>query len=347
MDVRNPLQPKEHYEYELAFKLQRLRARTGKTQKTIADAAGIDESTLRNYELARRLPRIEHLPGLANALGVIPEALVTYDIDSLVGDTMHALMQIATTYGLEPAISEEHVFLSPVNEFMSHALGKWFQAYEQLCKNEDMFREDYELWKDNYSDRFDKNDFPEIYPNYDPSDRTSAQRYRNDKLALKLKQLRKRHAMTQADLATASGISEFTIRSYEQGKRLPRKKQLTALAEALSVCEPVLVFHYFGSPNQAVHALFQICSTCDIYPGMLEDAGPVLQTSNNIMCWCVIRWHDELEKLIASGNDETARNAYFVWEDTFDPDSEEERQTARRSGCFETRIGEKAVKSNT
>lgn len=51
MEMRNPLLPKERKEYRLAEKLRRLRGLRGLTQKEVAQAASIDESTVRNYEL--------------------------------------------------------------------------------------------------------------------------------------------------------------------------------------------------------------------------------------------------------------------------------------------------------
>ena len=57
MEMRNPLLPKERKEYRLAEKLRRLRGLRGLTQKEVAQAASIDESTVRNYELARRMPK--------------------------------------------------------------------------------------------------------------------------------------------------------------------------------------------------------------------------------------------------------------------------------------------------
>lgn len=56
--MRNPLLPRGREEYRLAEKLRSLR---GLTQREVAQAAGIDESTVRNYELARRMPKPEQV----------------------------------------------------------------------------------------------------------------------------------------------------------------------------------------------------------------------------------------------------------------------------------------------
>ena len=56
MEMRNPLLPRERKEYRLAEKLRRLRSLRGLTQREVAQAAGIDESTVRSYELRKDGP---------------------------------------------------------------------------------------------------------------------------------------------------------------------------------------------------------------------------------------------------------------------------------------------------
>ena len=79
MVFRNPFLPKDREEYRLAEKLRRLRAQRGLTQKEVAQIANINESTVRNHELARRVPDPEQIRGLATALEVMPEALALFD----------------------------------------------------------------------------------------------------------------------------------------------------------------------------------------------------------------------------------------------------------------------------
>lgn len=79
MEMRNSLLPRGREEYRLAEKLRQLRSLRGLTQREVAQVAGIDESTVRNYELARRMPKPEHVRSLAAALEVMPEALIPFD----------------------------------------------------------------------------------------------------------------------------------------------------------------------------------------------------------------------------------------------------------------------------
>lgn len=77
--MRNPLLPRGREGYRLAEKLRQLRSLRGLTQREVAQVAGIDESTVRSYELARRMPKPEHVRSLAAALEVMPEALIPFD----------------------------------------------------------------------------------------------------------------------------------------------------------------------------------------------------------------------------------------------------------------------------
>ena len=65
---------------QLSQKLFRLRSARKWTRKVAAQAAGIPESALRNYELMKSAPKEEHLEGLANAFGIRAEALHYYDL---------------------------------------------------------------------------------------------------------------------------------------------------------------------------------------------------------------------------------------------------------------------------
>jgi transcriptional regulator with XRE-family HTH domain len=59
----------------------------------------------------------------------------------------------------------------------------------------------------------------------------------------KLKQLRQQKGMTQAKLASVSGIPVGTIRDYEQGKRDPLLSNAQRLAKALAVSLDVFPRH--------------------------------------------------------------------------------------------------------
>lgn len=114
----------------------------------------------------------------------------------------------------------------------------------------------HESRKDECRDHFSKRDYPAVYPDYDPMKPDSGQRWISERFAAALKDMRRIRDLNQEELAEKVGMSLFTLRSYEQGKRIPRAKQMEALCEALSVTSTALMRHYFGSPNQAMHYLF-------------------------------------------------------------------------------------------
>lgn len=101
MEMRNPLLPKERKEYRLAEKLRRLRSLRGLTQREVAQAAGIDESIVRNYELARRIPRAKQMEALCEALGVTSTALTRHYFGSP-NQAMHYLFAMAGAANLTP-----------------------------------------------------------------------------------------------------------------------------------------------------------------------------------------------------------------------------------------------------
>lgn len=105
MEMRNPLLPRERKEYRFAEKLRRLKSLRGLTQREVAQAAGIDESTVRNYELARRMPRAKQMEVLCEALGITSTALTQHYFGSP-NQAMHYLFVIAGVANLTPENDE-------------------------------------------------------------------------------------------------------------------------------------------------------------------------------------------------------------------------------------------------
>lgn len=61
MEMRIPLLPRKHKEYRRTKKLRQLRSLQGLTQRKVTQTDDIDKSTVRDYELARHIPRPEHV----------------------------------------------------------------------------------------------------------------------------------------------------------------------------------------------------------------------------------------------------------------------------------------------
>lgn len=98
-------------------------------------------------------------------------------------------------------------------------------------------------------------------------------------------------------LAEKADLSLFTLRSYEQGKRMPRAKQIEDLCEALGVTSTALTRHYFSSPNKAMHYLFAIAGATNPTPEKDERTVPRLRTQSNMVEWVFACMADKLEEL--------------------------------------------------
>ena len=61
MEMRIPLLPRKHKEYRRTKKLRQLRSLQGLTQRKVTQTDDIDKSTVRDYELARHIPRPERV----------------------------------------------------------------------------------------------------------------------------------------------------------------------------------------------------------------------------------------------------------------------------------------------
>ena len=80
------------------------------TQKELADRCGLNESTIRNYELGNRYPDEATLLNIANHLGVSFFALSDPDVANIFS-ALHVLFDIEWAYGLRPTIKDGEVIL--------------------------------------------------------------------------------------------------------------------------------------------------------------------------------------------------------------------------------------------
>lgn len=333
--MRNSLLPRGREEYRLAEKLRQLRSLRGLTQREVAQVAGIDESTVRNYELARRMPKPEHVRSLAAALEVMPEALIPFDPAADHNELFLMTVELADIYGFEFGYNDDFAYIAPTRDFFIQGIGRWAKAYEAMCKNEGAFRGDYELWKDEFHDHFSKRDYPAAYPDYDSNKPESGQRWMSESFAAALKDMRRIRGLNQEEIAEKAGLSLFTPRSYEQGKRIPRAKQMEALCEALGVTLTALSRHYFGSPNQAMHYLFAIAGAANLTPEKNGETGPRLRTQGNMVEWAFVRLTDKLEELKDKPTTER-RDELTHWLATFDCTDGDTMSDARSAGRLES-----------
>ena len=309
--------------YLLAAKLRDLRSREHLTQAETAKRAGISESTLRNYELQKSSPKQSHLEALSKTFDVRPEALRLYDIDMF---PANALFELGETYGLMPRTSgsdgrrdERFAILEPKNGYMASVLAEWAEKYHALDHDE-ISRDDYERWKDRFSEGFDPADFPLRYSRSD-NGFAAIEPWRNVQFANTLQRLRKNKGLTQEELGLISGCAKTAIRAYEQRRRLPKSVQIKALALALDVTEGALVFFDFGSPVQAVHALFQVANQHGLIP-QIVDGIPVLRTIQPDLERYIDQWAWALEGRYENAEvNGKAPESYQQWKDRYNPDN--------------------------
>ncbi len=312
-DYSRELSGKRWQSYLFAAKLRDLRLREGWTQKEVATRAGISESAVRNYEQQKSNPKQGHLESLAKAFGVRPEALRLYDFEA--GSIQaNAIFQLGEIYGLKPGSDKRFALLSPTNEFTENAFAEWVRQYDAL-KDGLIDRVQYERWKDEFCADFSREDFPYRYERIANGDHAPIEPWTNIRFSETLQRLRRVHdpAFTQADLASLTGTTESAIRSYEQKKRLPKYTLLQRIAAALDVTEGALTFFDFGSPVQAVHALFQLANVYGLVPDVI-DGLPALRTVQPGIEQIIDQWHQALAEY-----DRDAL-AYQTWKDTYDPE---------------------------
>jgi len=80
------------------------------TQKELAERCGLNESTIRNYELGNRYPDEATLLNIANNLNVSFFALSDPDVANIFC-ALHVLFDIEWTYGLRPTMKDGEVVL--------------------------------------------------------------------------------------------------------------------------------------------------------------------------------------------------------------------------------------------
>lgn len=261
----------------------------------------------------------------------MPEALISFDDAADQNELFLMLVEITDAYGFEFGHNGDFAYIAPTRDFFIQGIGRWAKAYEAMRKNEGAFRDNYELWKDEFHDHFSKRDYPAVYPDYDPMKPDSGQRWTSERFASALKDMRRIRGLNQEELAEKAGLSLFTLRSYEQGKRMPRAKQMEALCEALSVTSTALTQHYFGSPNQAMHYLFAIAGAANLTPDNDEEASPRLRTQGNMVEWAFVCLTDKLEELKDKSTTER-HDELTHWLATFDCTDDDTMRDARTAG---------------
>lgn len=98
----------EKFTSRAGYLIRNFRIASDMTQKELADKCGLNESTIRNYELGNRYPDAATLLNIANNLGVSFYALSDPDVANIFS-TLHVLFDIEWAYGLRPTMKDGEV----------------------------------------------------------------------------------------------------------------------------------------------------------------------------------------------------------------------------------------------
>ena len=103
----------EKFTSRVGYLIRNFRIASDMTQKELADKCGLNESTIRNYELGNRYPDEATLLNIANNLGVSFYALSDPDVANIFS-ALHVLFDIEWAYGLRPTMKDGEGFQVPV-----------------------------------------------------------------------------------------------------------------------------------------------------------------------------------------------------------------------------------------
>lgn len=132
---------------ELIRKYRRMR---GMTQAGLAEACGLTDSAIRNYELGNRTPGEEQVAGIAAALDVSPEALREVPLESA-RQALELLFRLDEEYGLKPAkVAGETVLrldaANPGSQKLAIALDAWLSMVDSE-KSGEITPEELSAWR--------------------------------------------------------------------------------------------------------------------------------------------------------------------------------------------------------
>lgn len=133
-------------------------------------------------------------------------------------------------------------------------------------------------------------------------------------LSAKLRDLRARQNLTQAEVATRSGLSESTVRNYELQKATPKQPHLEALAKAFHVRPEALRLYDISAVP--ANGLFQLGETYGLRPRS-DERFAVLEPTNGYMSAFLDAW---AEMYAALKDGSLARDAYEQQKDEFAAD---------------------------
>lgn len=152
------------YIHPLGRKIRKYRLLRNMTQKELGELCGLNESTIRNYELGNRYPDENSLCQIADALHIDRHALADPDPTTVYG-ALHILFDLEDLYGITPIMDDGTVKLvqktaqnsdiSDASRLASCQLQEALQLWAHIRKTYDdgnLLDEEYADWKSRYPD---------------------------------------------------------------------------------------------------------------------------------------------------------------------------------------------------
>lgn len=314
-----------------AIKLRRLRDLNGKmTQEELHRASGVPLDLIQNYEQEKSLAKGDSIERLAKALHVSPAAFYAVELDNMkeldeaaqVRLAAQLIFQLADAYRLEPVVDGDIVGITAVSGYMEYALAEWVRcreadendtkrAYAAASEGPDEYRKAMDQMLETFTElQMLTLGYPDMTEKAGFWDRPAT-------LGETLQRLRKRSNMTQSALARAADISVFTVRAYEQGKRIPNDEQRLAMADVFGVPEEVLTSYGIRNANEGFNYLLELHH---IFGGWAEmiDGKPAWRLSSmlsNIKLEKFVGdWNFAWVELKSTGD----QDAYQDWKDHYE-----------------------------
>lgn len=144
----------------LGQKIRFYRQIAGMTQKELGSVCGVNESTIRNYELGNRYPDSDTIFEISNALEISPYVLATPDPISA-ASSLQYLFSMEKTLDLTPTTIDGKVYLEVSSDIdvndatvaplsnLKRMFSHWATMYEKFI-NEEIDEETYLLWQAKY-----------------------------------------------------------------------------------------------------------------------------------------------------------------------------------------------------
>ena len=145
---------------ETGQKIKRIRLNKKIAVAELAEAAGVNEAAIRNYEVGYRQASRDKLQLIAQKLGIPVEMLIDRQIDNY-NDAIHILFELSEKYDLVPIeIPQEPKYaIQTKNEVILQALQAWYNKRRQW-ENGDITQTELQAWMDAFPLQCEENESP-------------------------------------------------------------------------------------------------------------------------------------------------------------------------------------------